>query len=276
MTKTQFQTEQEVYEHYLPGYLGEDNDEIRNELWWGSSLETRNDLLTELQYFRGKGDDYISMGELSYEMDTFSDWPDLLSYDVVHWEWQSYMENHSWDEKASQLNDKLKQPMVIDKVPDTYVCQYDKAEINFFHQGTLYLGLVSSAVNYVMSKATKQVSQWASTQRNKQREINLSWLNRIDEYKVFLTKELNSLGRMSFVFEVNSNQELPVVAIVFANNETIKNVRPAHFLSDLNSMPIQSNDVLEQLVELVLIKHKIVDLMSIKYGDSICDFIDTE
>ncbi|KHT63545.1 hypothetical protein RJ45_11370 [Photobacterium gaetbulicola] len=250
-----FPNEEAVYEHFLPGYFNEQNDSVRNDLWWNASDEVIASLLTYLQQFRGTGDDCISVLDLCREGGNFTAWPDLLSYDIAYWELNSYLEEQSYDKHAEKLEKKTRIPKAIAQIPAGYTSEYCDTEIQLIYKGKLYNGSISSALHYIEQQATKQISEWAAHFPSDQRTINLAWLDSTQARHDFLKEQLEALGPITFVLEHQTQGQLPEVRFILANNQTMRSIRPEHFVQDVKSMQRETPAVLDSLVAVVVKVH---------------------
>ncbi|PMH45362.1 hypothetical protein BCU68_10895 [Vibrio sp. 10N.286.49.B3] len=255
-----FNNEEQVYEHFLPGYFHEQNDETRDEMWWSAPRTVIVPLLTALQLFKGEGDDCITMDEVSRQYNcSWIQWPDLLSMDIPHWEVNSYLHQNPYDKYAEELDNRNIEPKFIENVPEGYSSQFHHEEIKLFYQGDLHNGEITSAINYVDREATLLISQWAkSFPKNKQRKVNMSWHEHYQTRNEYVMRELELLGPMSII--INHSELchfLPKVTFILANNMSLRSVSPKHFLRDIKSIENESLlDTLDELVISITQEHK--------------------
>ncbi|QIA65388.1 hypothetical protein GT360_17770 [Vibrio astriarenae] len=251
-----FTNEEAVYEHFLPGYFHEKNNDIRNEQWWNATDEVITALLTELQKFRGAGDDAISLLCLAREGGEFIAWPDLLSHDIPQWRVQSHLAVEPWDEYALKLEEQTRNPRYISEIPKGYRSEYCETEVQLIYKDVLHNGLLSSGLHYIEKQATSLINEWAASRPHNQRAINLAWHDNANERQTFLESELEAIGLMTCVIENQTKGQLPEVHFVLANHQTMRNVRPKHLVRDIESMQCETPALLDTLVSVVVRVHK--------------------
>ncbi|WP_413113276.1 hypothetical protein [Thaumasiovibrio sp. DFM-14] len=251
-----FINEEAVYEHFLPGYFHEKNNDIRNEQWWNATDEVITALLTELQKFRGAGDDTISLIDICRAGGDFMAWPDLLSHDIPQWRLQSHLEVEPWDEYAMKLEQQTRNPRYINEIPKGYTSEYCETEIQLIYKGVLHNGMLSSGLHYIEKQATNQITEWAASRPINQKAINLAWLDGANERHAFVKSELESLGSMTCALVNRTKGQLPEVHFVLANHQTMRSVRPRHLVRDIESMQCEPPALLDALIAVVVRVHQ--------------------
>ncbi|WP_285163249.1 hypothetical protein [Shewanella goraebulensis] len=225
----------------------------------------------EHQKIKGKGQDALSMHELCRAERNICDYPNLLSYDIPHWQYQDYhFKNfNDVDElKLQELSDAIEVPRYYSKSPVNYTSQYNGDWIRLFIDNKFYYGNLYSAVHFILNTVEEKVHNWLNQKYPHQIQMN-SYLCQDKSYKEpmytvefttnnvlnsnasgelltayrhfenALRPELNRLLNTQtpatyIIYNVDDNG-CPTVDLICKNDQTLSLIRPGRFVEDFIS-----------------------------------------
>ena len=218
----------------------------------------------------GEGSDLISLHEPRRTGQAIGQWPDLLSFDIAYWIALRKELNAITRSSNNDDYEHLYDPRFIQGVPNEYQNQLRGEWIRLYYNNRFAYGNLYSAAHFVMFKALLQVTAWQNSRfpfqlqqdshflphdahgyeaLHRESYFNYEsikayfgshcsdWLS--EHYLDFFTDlndQLNQQTPATFVLEYLNSKGLPCVDFICKNEQSMRMVRPAHFVEDIQHM----------------------------------------
>ncbi|MCL1051875.1 hypothetical protein L2755_19920 [Shewanella abyssi] len=260
-----------IFEKYIPG-INKLNDDDMSDALRSSSEATMYQINAELQQSCGKGQDVLTMNELCRAERSICDYPDLLSYDIPHWQYQHHHFknfNHVDEVRSEQLAAATEEPIYYSKAPEGYISQYNGEWMRLFIGNKFYYGNLYSAVHFILQLVETIVEGWITQRYPYQLQMNSylcdtktpcytvdfttsNDLNEAQSHKALalyydfrndlepkLNKHLNKQTPATYIIYGVDYEGCPTVQLICKNDQTLSLIRPATFMQDF--MPKTQN-----------------------------------
>ncbi|KHT64173.1 hypothetical protein RJ45_07795 [Photobacterium gaetbulicola] len=280
--------EEQLYERYLPGYMNTNCEQERNRIWEQASAETIYQLSAELQRLRGSGADLISFVHPERSDGPVSAWPDLLSMDIVYWRKHRHWLMEPQNESETSQNSRLG-TIGHNQVPENYINQYIGDDIRLFYNSCFVYGRLYSALHYILALAKRQLDRWAhslypyqlkmaphhSANRTGPSVLNTplpggdalgshasvkayfhqqytNWISeQYIEWMIVLNAQLNRQTAATYIHQYTDPNGVPCVDFICKNENTLRMIRPNHFVEDIQQMANSSGFLDHELQQIV-------------------------
>ncbi|EGQ8159777.1 hypothetical protein GUA36_14830 [Vibrio parahaemolyticus] len=279
--------EERLYEHYLPGYLESNSEEEKQRLWQQADPNTIYQLNSDLQKLHGEGNDLISFSDPHRSHLPITAWPDMLSADIAFWRKHQHWLLQSNDPVTPTNEDDLS---VNYKIPLNYINQYNGEHLRLFYGSRLVYARLFSALHYILNHVKSVIEDWSHDRYPYQLPIELyipttsepqsavrstyhhfnsanyqslknyfqqhysSWIEEQYLNWMFeLNTQLNHQTAATYIVEYEDEFGIPRVDFICKNENTLRMIRPAHFVEDMRQM-VSSTDYLDHQVQQVALR----------------------
>lgn len=268
-------SEEQIYERYLPGYSKSMSFSEIQSLMEQVSVDVQYKINAELQQIHGEGDDRLSFENLFRSQNDPLQWPNLLALDVAYWSRQPWHVANTQlsSEQSSFEIGTTKDSEHAHDVPSDYLNLYCGERVRLFYRDRFVYGRLFSALHYVLIHAKLFADHWGQqrypyqlpmetfiktsrehgdTSSLTQKLINrkayqslreyfnqhyISWVSEhYLDWMIELNTSLNHQTAATYIIEYQNADGLPWVDFICKNEATLRNIRPSHFVEDIDHM----------------------------------------